>query len=94
MCDIEGRESDCLSSVSERRRWFTAEHVKLGDDHGGDVEHAGILNQVICTDWVVGNQPGYNLGFQCFFLAREEIGCLGDEELLSMSSRSVCEGDF
>lgn len=66
LCAIEGRESDCLFAISERRRWFTAEHVKLGDDHGGDVEHAGILNQVICTDWAVSNQPGYNLGFQSF----------------------------
>jgi len=64
MYEIEGRESDWLFAISGRRRWFRTGHVKLGDDHGGDVEHAGILNQVICAPWPVGNQSGNKSHFE------------------------------
>jgi hypothetical protein len=32
--------------------------VKLGDDHGGDVEHEGILNEVIRAASATCNEPG------------------------------------
>ena len=58
-------ESDCLFAVSERSPWFRSGHLKLGDDHGGDVEHEGILNEVIRATSAICNESG-NLHFERF----------------------------
>ncbi|KAG0554138.1 hypothetical protein KC19_12G065900 [Ceratodon purpureus] len=58
-----------LLAVSERSRWFRSGHFKLGDDHGGDVEHEGVLNEVIRAASAIRNEPARtSLRFEKRFL--------------------------